>query len=255
MSGVPIQRKISNVIPLPGVGEIESVVKGLINAVQIAGCEGAQCDSLAKRLDGLASVADSCKELEGFTEMLNQIQDIKSRFELNLKRKLRISTMLRARDRLRAYDNLSHELDILIEKTQFKLSTNMLTGSRAQSSRRLIEQNFDTIRECDISFDDTEFPSWTRPSGWLVRTGEKVTYLPDPVITHYRFGRLGMLRVTYVSFSTHADYAAAERRTEEELRQLSRMRHPNVAMIAGVTKGYDGLNGFVVAAGIAFCFL
>lgn len=72
-----------------------------------------------------------------------------------------------------------------------------------------------------------------------------------PVVTQYRLGSLGKLRVTYVTFSAHQDHAIATETAEEDLKFLSRIRHPNVATIAGITRGYDGLNGFVVAmAGI-----
>ncbi|KAF8602132.1 hypothetical protein BDV93DRAFT_607756 [Ceratobasidium sp. AG-I] len=155
--------------------------------------------------------------------------------------------MLRAQNRLRAYDSLSRELTELMEKAQLQVSTNMLIEARAQSKKRSVEQNFETIRECDISYDDKESPTWTPSFSRQISEAGIFTYEPDPTIAHYRLGRLGKLRVTYASFSARSDHVTAVERAEEELKQLSRVRHPNVAVVVGVTKGYDGLNGFVVA--------
>ncbi|KAF8602129.1 hypothetical protein BDV93DRAFT_524318 [Ceratobasidium sp. AG-I] len=112
------QRRISNVIPLPGVHEIESVVTGLINAVKATGYEKDQCESLARRLDSLIAVTDACKEHADFAELLNLLQDVKSRFETKLKHKSKLPGVLRVQDRLRAYEHLSSELTELVERAQ-----------------------------------------------------------------------------------------------------------------------------------------
>ncbi|KAF8602133.1 hypothetical protein BDV93DRAFT_220971 [Ceratobasidium sp. AG-I] len=90
MSKVSTKNRITNVIPLPGVDEIESA-----------------CDSLARRLDSLIKVANTCKKQEDFTEILSQLQDVKSRFETRLKHKSRLPGIIHAQDRLRAYEDLS----------------------------------------------------------------------------------------------------------------------------------------------------
>lgn len=241
---------LANASLWPGVSEIEGIVKGLIDRMKVAGYANDQCESLVRRIDGLIAVADICKGLDRFTEILNQIQDIKSRFEAKLKRKSGLPSILRARDRLQVYEDLSCELTDLLETSQLQLVTinrKILIEGRVQSCSTPIIQNFEIIRECDIVFHDTESPTWTPSSQILVRAEGHLTHRPDPIIIQQRLGRLGKLSVTYRSFSAHSDHTTAAERVAEEIRLISRILHPNIAVIAGVTSGYFGLSGFVVA--------
>ena len=133
-------------------------------------------------------------------------------------------------------------------------------------------------------YDDTESPTWNSlPQPIVWKTGEPIVR-PNPVITHHRLGCLGVQRVVCVSFSSRSDHAAKKKVrslsfrarcdinstgqiAEEELKRLSRIkyglsslnqilansmtyvRHHNIAAIIGVTKGCDGLDGFIVAMG------
>ncbi|KAF8602127.1 hypothetical protein BDV93DRAFT_524315 [Ceratobasidium sp. AG-I] len=166
---MPIRRRFVDVLPLPGVGEIERFVKGVIDSIKAAGYENEQCESLVQRLSGLIAIVNTCKEHENFVEILNQLQDVKARFEVKLNCKPRLSAILRAQDRLRAYDDFQRELTDLMEKAQLQLSANILVENREESSKRSIERNIEVLRECDLSFDDTESPTWIpSPRIWYI---------------------------------------------------------------------------------------
>lgn len=224
MPQTSVSRSLINALPLPGVDEIVSVAKGLIARMQAAGCERNQCESLIRRIDGLIAAANVCNGLNGFAEVLGELQAVKSRFETALKAKTKFSEILQAQNRLRAYDNLGRELTELMEKAQLQLSASTHKMLMEQFNKRSIEQNFETIRRCDISFDDTKSPTWA-PS---VHTGSReLIRQPNQVTILYRRGRLGKLRVTYASFIAHSDHAAATEKAEEEVKHLSRINHPN----------------------------
>ncbi|KAF8602075.1 hypothetical protein BDV93DRAFT_509540 [Ceratobasidium sp. AG-I] len=226
---------LTNVLPLTGLGEMTDIVKGTISAVKTVGYEKDQCESLAGRFDSLIAVADTVKDLAEFakilrqvklstTKMLFQLRAMKVGFEKKIGHKSRLSRVLCAHDRLQAYECLSCEVTDLMERFQFI-----------------------TIDAYKLSYEDQG--TLTQPSRLCIpSTGTgTIDCRPSPVRITHHFGRLGKLRVVCTSYFSHSDHSAKAEAAEEELKQLSRVRHKNIAAIVGVTKGCDGLDGYVVA--------
>ncbi|KAF8602090.1 hypothetical protein BDV93DRAFT_557861 [Ceratobasidium sp. AG-I] len=240
MSGTLILGQLHNALPLPGVGEMRDVVKGMISH-QANGYEENQCESLCRRFDGLIVIAETCKELENVTEILGELEEMKSRFETNIKRKSRLPGILRAQERLQACESLSRELTDLMERIQFQSSV----SAQISVNQRRIEDNFAIINAPNLLCDEQELYTWSSQSWFPVHTTGTNTYY-HPVLAIHQFGRIGAMRIVYKSFSSSSDHRAKSGMAKEELKDLSRIRHRNVAAIVGVTKGYDGLDGFVV---------
>ncbi|KAF8594754.1 hypothetical protein BDV93DRAFT_529122, partial [Ceratobasidium sp. AG-I] len=219
------RRWLGEVFPLPGVGELESIVKGLINLAKTAGYEKQEVKLLSGRLTGLSSIASAGRNCDAVTQLSSRLSDIKTRFEGELTRKSR-SLILKAEERRRAIDMLHRELDHLIEETQ-------------------VDSWFKPIDACDLVFDDTESPTWVVQPRVLVYEAGEVTLRPSTLVTNCRLGRLGKLRIAYTTFASQSNHLEAVERAEEVLKHLSHAQHPNVAVIVGITKGYDGPSGFV----------
>ncbi|KAF8597402.1 hypothetical protein BDV93DRAFT_610416 [Ceratobasidium sp. AG-I] len=252
MPGPSTIRELTNLLSLPGIGEVGDIVNGLIGLVKAAGYEKDQSESLSKRLSNLIAVANTCEDLENFIEIRGQLQEMKGRFEKKLKRKSRLPTILRAQDRLEAYENLSREITHLMENFQFQQSISIsgrLTEEDHRTNKRRIEENFTTIDAYKLSYDEQESSTWSSRSMIPVRENRVVYFRSSQVITTHRFGRMGALRVVHKSFTSHSHPMDKTKVAEEELKQLSRMKHKNLAAIVGVTNGWDGLDGFVVAMG------
>ncbi|KAF8594632.1 hypothetical protein BDV93DRAFT_565195 [Ceratobasidium sp. AG-I] len=238
MLGTSSRRRLGELIPLPGVGELESIVKGLINLVNAAGYEKEELESLSRRLNRLTSIVGAGRNCDAVTQLSSQLQNIKTRLEAELTRKSRLR-VLKAGDRLRASGMLHRELTELIEETQLRL--------QIANTHSAVEDRFRILNSYDMLFDDMESPTWVFQPYVLTHEARKMAFERSPIVINYRTGRLGTLHVTYKSFSSQSEPLAAVERAEEELKQLSRTLHPNVASIVGITRGYDGLNGFVVA--------
>ncbi|KAF8602070.1 hypothetical protein BDV93DRAFT_524281 [Ceratobasidium sp. AG-I] len=219
--------RLSDALPLPGL-------------LKTIGHEKDQCQALAKRFDRLIAVFDRAKDLEGFAEILSQLQAMKNGFEKKVRHKSRLPKILGAQDRFQAYECLNQEVTELMESRRG-------TEERSLVNKRWIDGNFTTIDAYKLSYGEQE--PFTRSTwSWVPFTVTgAVHYRSSPVHVTQHFGRLGKLRVVYMSFRSHSDHTAKTKTAEEGLKQLSRVRHKNVAAIVGVTKGCDGLDGIVVA--------
>ncbi|KAF8602072.1 hypothetical protein BDV93DRAFT_545494 [Ceratobasidium sp. AG-I] len=251
MSGTFAWGGLFNVLPLPGVSEMRDIVKGMIDLVKMAGYEKDQCDSLARRCDNLIAIAATCKELENITDILNQLQEMKAQFEEKLKPKSKLSKFLQSQDRLEACERLGQELTNLMEVFHFQHS---ISASRKwpnealRAKKQWIEDNFTTIDAYKLSCDEEEFSTWSsQPSIVTQESGTKNYHrIPGPVVITHQLGHIGGLPVLYKSFRSESDYEAKTQMAEQQLKAVSRIRHKNVAAVVGVTKGCDGLDGFVV---------
>ncbi|KAF8602077.1 hypothetical protein BDV93DRAFT_509542 [Ceratobasidium sp. AG-I] len=200
---------LTNVVPLPGVGEMRDIVKGLMNIAKATGYKTDQCESLARRFGGLIAVADTSRGHEDFTEILrqasrfipkstivlaaytalSQLQEMKTRFEKKLAHKSKFSRIYYVQARLQAYENLSRELSEVMESTQSLLAED---GTKKD----------------------------------LMQTEDGLTTIPTGQMAETQLERLS--RVKYGLLSPCPI-------------------HKNVAAIVGVMKGRDGIDGFMVA--------
>ncbi|KAF8602068.1 hypothetical protein BDV93DRAFT_524280, partial [Ceratobasidium sp. AG-I] len=240
---------LTEVLPLPGVGEMRDIMKGVISVVKTVGYEKDQCESLARRFDGLIAVADTVKDLAEFAKILSQLQAMKTGFEKKIGHKSRLSRALCAQDRLQAYECLSREVTDLMESFQFHLLASINRRGieeKPLANKKRIEDNFKTIDAHKLCYEDGPLTQLTRPGVSSVPT-TAIDCHPSPVHVTQHFGRLGKLRVVCTSYFSHSDHTAKVETAEEELKQLLRVRHKNIAAIVGVTKGCDGLDGHVVA--------
>ncbi|KAF8602078.1 hypothetical protein BDV93DRAFT_557849 [Ceratobasidium sp. AG-I] len=241
---------IPNVLPLPGMSEMTSIVKDIIKLAN--GYKKDECESLARRFDSLIAVADTSKELESVSELLSQLQELKSRFEKTVKHKSKLPEIFRAQEKLQACDSLSRELTEILESFQLQHSISVSRRwieEGPPTSRSWIDDNarFSTIDAHQLCYDEQQFSELTSQPSILIHETGAIDNRLGPVAATSLFGSIGTLRVRYTSFSSQSDHDPIEKTkvAEERLKQLSRITHKNIAVVVGVTKGCDGLNGFV----------
>ncbi|KAG8699879.1 hypothetical protein FRC08_005061 [Ceratobasidium sp. 394] len=131
----------------------------------------------------------------------------------------------RVKPNLEAVEDLERQIDTLIKLTELQL---------------VLAQRDDTLKTIEeYKIDDQKIVPRT-PIPWWYR---QKPIRPQSVTTCYRLGRVGKLPVVYVTYSstntTHTD-----KRIRQVLDLYSQCLHPNVAIVAGVTRG-PRLNGVV----------
>ncbi|KAF8594485.1 hypothetical protein BDV93DRAFT_529288 [Ceratobasidium sp. AG-I] len=168
--------------------------------------------------------------------------------ESGLKRKLPAS-FARAQHQLEVLDTARGQINDLITDALLQLSVAREMESSNQTRKRRFEENLRVIPEYEIVNQEVVRSVKTRSMLGSQMAGpsfEMAGDSEDSVTICHRTGYFGNLRVSYRTFSSSSD-DAAEERAEMELKVLSKALHPSVATLVGVTKGYYGLNGVVMA--------
>ncbi|KAG8701255.1 hypothetical protein FRC09_005475 [Ceratobasidium sp. 395] len=141
----------------------------------------------------------------------------------------------------RLLDNLNREIDRIVEMTLLRLALR-----QTQSNKHNPIDNFQVISAHEITdkapvydtmYWDPPVPA-SKSISWLLTSGR-------PVVTSSAWrAHLGKAPVIYKTFSSRSDSIVAAK--------VLSLKHPNIASVIGVTKGYDGLNGYALAAGKLF---
>ncbi|KAF8594488.1 hypothetical protein BDV93DRAFT_515743 [Ceratobasidium sp. AG-I] len=243
-------RSFRGLVPLPGMGELEGAVKSLIDVLKSSGYNNKQCDLVANRFERLLRILRPAEQLEGVQSALRQLAEIKDTMETGLKRKLPAGTA-GAQHRLEVLDTARSQINELMTDTLLQLSVDREVESSNQTQIKQFEGNLEVIPEYKIVKQELVQSITTRMTLSCQAVGptfETVGNSECSVTICRRIGYFGNLRVSYRTFSSPSDDAAAQR-VKMELKVLSKALHPSVAVLVGVTKGYHGLNGVISAMG------
>ncbi|KAG8743029.1 hypothetical protein FRC10_000480 [Ceratobasidium sp. 414] len=203
--------------PLPGLAEVGGAMKALIGSMKAGGSESEECTLLMERIENLLGVAqdfDDSRHPE-LADMLGGPQmTVDSRQLCELKDKFeteskRQSGILGAERRQSMLDRLACKVGGIVEATSLRIQLR-----QAEEGSNPID-NFPMVGAHEIT-EQTILYKGTRG---LEHALEHVA----------RFGRLG------------------ESVCDSPVTSVT--RHPNFATVIGITKGYSGLNGYVVTAG------
>ncbi|KAG8717517.1 hypothetical protein FRC09_014148 [Ceratobasidium sp. 395] len=241
---VRLSRGAANV-PLPGFAELGDMMKELVEDWKTADHKNNELVWLTTRLEDLCSVIIEfdMAEYPDVFDAWRKFNELKDSLAEGFKCRLSLG-IHSAEQKQRLLDGLNHEIDRVVEMTLLRLAL-----GQAQSSKHNPIENFQVIYAHEIT-DQIPVYSTVCLNG-PIPASEKISWplAPDrPVVTSStRRARLGKASVMYKTFNSRSDSGLAAKVAEVELKHLSRCLHPNVAKIVGVTKGYDGLNGYVVA--------
>ncbi|KAG9075836.1 hypothetical protein FS749_012459, partial [Ceratobasidium sp. UAMH 11750] len=234
-------------IPLPGFAELQHGVRGLIDSVRTQGYNDEQCTLLLTRVERLLDVLQEFSEPQyfDFTEISRKLLEIKEIFENESKRQFRIG-ILGAEQRQCLLDNLRDEVNGLVEETQLRML------SRSVQTKSSPIDNFPTIYAHEITKQELLSRSTLpgRPTLKHIDQPSEPGVNPDgAVVVSTHHGQLGKLSVVYKTYCSNSYNGNASKVAEEELKRLSSSIHENIASVIGITKGYYGVNGFIVAMG------
>ncbi|KAF8598004.1 hypothetical protein BDV93DRAFT_610103 [Ceratobasidium sp. AG-I] len=230
-------KSLVNLVPLPGISEFGNVVRSLIRCSKDLSQTSDKQDALIRRLEGLTSCA---KHLEDLSELNSQLLEIKSQLEVTLKSSSR-SRLFQAQRKLAAWEELNLKVDRVVELTLLRLAAQSLNTQVEQNPSPWIANQLPVIPRYEIT-DQVEIP---RRSDYSRELSSHSISSYEPITSSCRFGQWGKLSVTYKTIASRSD-SAVSHLVEEEINYVSRSLHQHVAVVAGVTQGYGGLNGFVV---------
>ncbi|KAF8601114.1 hypothetical protein BDV93DRAFT_558792 [Ceratobasidium sp. AG-I] len=111
-------RRIGEVLPLPGLLELEGIIRGLIRRSKELKYEENKQASIAARLE---SLIDCAKRLPDLSELSSQLDDIKSQLEELLKFNPRFR-ITQAQRKFAAWEKLDRQIDRAVELTLLRLA-------------------------------------------------------------------------------------------------------------------------------------
>ncbi|KAG8790570.1 hypothetical protein FRC12_011536 [Ceratobasidium sp. 428] len=231
-------------VSLPGFVELGDMVKELVEDWKADHNDG-ELAWLTTRLEDLCSLIHEFDMAEhpDISNVSRKFHELKD--SLAEKSKPRPRSGMRSTERKqRLLDNLNREIDRIVEMTLLRLAL-----AQARSSEHNLIDNFQVISAHEIT-DQIPVYHTMYPDPLVLSSKKNSWPLPSnrPVIVSSRQARLGRASVIYKTFRSPSDSGVAAKAAEAELKHISRCLHPNVASVIGVTKGYDGLNGYVVTA-------
>ncbi|KAF8608869.1 hypothetical protein BDV93DRAFT_602750 [Ceratobasidium sp. AG-I] len=242
-------RPLSTILPLPGVSEIEDIVRSLIRGLKDLKYEDEKQALLAARLENLIGCA---RQLDNRGELNSQLCDINSLFEAATKRTSRLGVS-RVQRKLALWDELDSKINRIVETSMLQLVAQQqhqierLTARPSENklpvipSYEITEQVQHPPRRACICIYIDLFLHGREP-----RMPREPCISCEPFTISHGTGRLGKLSVTYKRFAPRSDVSASSF-VEEELAYMSRIIHPNVTALVGVMQGYLGLDGYIVA--------
>ncbi|KAG8725289.1 hypothetical protein FRC09_003573 [Ceratobasidium sp. 395] len=232
-------------VSLPGFAELGDTVKELVEDWKIADHNDEEIAWLATRLEDLCSLIREFDAAEhpDVSDASRKFHELKDSLAERLKCRPR-SGIHGAEQQQHWLDNLNREIGQVVEMTLLRLAL-----VQAQSNKRGPMDNFQVISAHEIT-DQTLVHEETHQTSLTALNGHESWPLPPDrsVVVSIRQGRLGKVPVMYKTFYSPSDNGAAAKVAEAELKYLSRCLHPNITSTIGITKGYDGLNGYLVSA-------
>ncbi|KAF8594573.1 hypothetical protein BDV93DRAFT_529250 [Ceratobasidium sp. AG-I] len=223
--------RIANLIPIPGVVELEGVAKGFIALLKDDDDYTTKGKDLMEQLESMTKWACGMDNLADFTSDLRKIQeDLKA---ANKSKSQQRKLMIR--------DELATKLQQKMLFTTLNLvaqSHKALTEQTAGLShqRKLIESHQIT--------NDAEIHTKIWPEPWYHGMYPAL----KPVKATLRSGRFKKMEVSYLTFDEDSE-GTAHKLVEEQVKYICQLKHVNVAKFVGVTEGFSGLDGIVVAMG------
>ncbi|KAG9094434.1 hypothetical protein FS749_012487 [Ceratobasidium sp. UAMH 11750] len=199
------------------------------------------------RLSLIVEAADVTQHLE-LLEISSHLNMIKDRFEKENKNRFRPGVPS-AEQRLQAFADLRQEINDFVNNAQLR----MLMQIRESSSKTALIDKVPVIAEYQVTDQVLmyEGPYETVDMDYLRRRYKQIGNGEQgrpAVRVNTRRGRYGNLPVIYKTYSSHSNDGAAAKIAEDQLKCISRVLHPNIANLVGITQGYYGINGVVVTA-------
>ncbi|KAF8602788.1 hypothetical protein BDV93DRAFT_509057 [Ceratobasidium sp. AG-I] len=225
---------MSSIIPLPGIGGLESVVKGLISQLKDEVDYHNNGAALMEQLESISLWAGNMNNLTEFTSELQETQ-----------RQLRAVNKSKSRQRkLMIWDELSMRLNQKMLSATLKLVAQLpktlyeqAAGTSRQHQRQLqIVQSYQIINEAKV-----------HSRAWPKHLERHPTLNLKPVKITLRSGQFGKTAVSYLTFDE--DSEDTTHAAKEQIKCIRQLNHVNVAKFVGVTEGYNGMNDVVVATG------
>lgn len=235
--------KISNVIPLPGVSELQDLAQGFFRRLRDVEVEYDKRAALASQLDSLIKCAG---DIDDLPELNAQLTEIQRRFETTEALRCRIG-LRQAQYKLKIWDELKVKLDEAIQVNTLKV----VAQTRKDVTNLLVARSYTPKVDIAPAYEITSQVEISQAI-WPEDLTKRIIEPPERVKTILRSGKYKHLSVTYRTF------VADSKRTTHELveraaQRISVLLHVNVATLVGLTEGYHGLNGIIfVAPGIDY---
>lgn len=122
--------RIKNIVPLPGISELEDIARGLVRRLKELKYEDEKQASLGARLTRLI---DCAKQLDDVIELKIELGKIQGRFEAAVKSSSRMGILL-AQRKLGLWEELDVKLNQIIETTTLRaLATDWKMGGEQAS--------------------------------------------------------------------------------------------------------------------------
>ncbi|KAF8602816.1 hypothetical protein BDV93DRAFT_557288 [Ceratobasidium sp. AG-I] len=185
--------RIANLIPLPGVGDLESIAKTLIALLKNEGVDTNKGAALTELLESMTEWASKIEKLAEFTTELHKIQT---------DRKAASTSKSRQR-KLAIWDDLTAELQQKMMCTTLNLVAQLHEARTEQAVSRPHEHEIiDSYRIANDVERHTRI--WPEPKH------QEYYHTLKPVRITLRSGRLGKMAVSYLTFTEVSDGAAHE---------------------------------------------
>ncbi|KAF8602815.1 hypothetical protein BDV93DRAFT_523906 [Ceratobasidium sp. AG-I] len=221
---------MSDVLPLPGVSELESAGRGLLRLLKYADIEHDKRATLSRRLESLIRRAN---ELQNLPELTSQLLEIQKQFEVVDTSKSRLGIRV-AQRKLAIWDELKAKLDETMEINLLDLLVQTRKEAYAPTNEHKIIPSYKITNEVKV------------PMGTIDDFGARYHFPVAKILKKtVRAGRFMKRSVAYLTFAADLD-CITHQLVEDELKPLFQLQHMNVAKFLGVTQGHSGLNGIVV---------
>ncbi|KAF8604866.1 hypothetical protein BDV93DRAFT_522168 [Ceratobasidium sp. AG-I] len=187
---------LKELLPLPGISELEGIVRGLIQRSKDLSYEEDKRLELAARLENLIGCA---KQLDDLSELSKTLGDIQNRLESVLKSNSRLG-IHQARRKIAAWEELNRRLDRVMEVTLLQLVAKPRNTRIKHDALECYNNKLPVIPACEIVGQVEIFAQ----GFYGLHDGE---YYPQnrrlyrDVASRCRSGRFGKLSVTYKTFN------------------------------------------------------
>ncbi|KAF8593593.1 hypothetical protein BDV93DRAFT_549489 [Ceratobasidium sp. AG-I] len=242
--------RINNILPLPGISELEALAQEFLNHLKDVEFERDKRAALARRLQCLVDHAKTLGIPAGLIRVVIQLLEIQARFQAAGTSGSRLG-IRNSQRKLAIWDDLSARLDEIMEMNILSLTQTQQTQTQQAQTEQLTQMNkaiTGSLRQRVKVIDGYRVTNQVEIRRGSVCKPEfnLSTQRYETVRTTLRAGQLGNLSVAYITFAADS-WNVAHEFVEQELDHISRSLHMNIAQLVGVTESYHGLNGIIVA--------
>ncbi|QRV98454.1 hypothetical protein RhiJN_26473 [Ceratobasidium sp. AG-Ba] len=248
----------ASTLPLPGLGDIKTVIEGIASLLQTSPFERSRCSALAFKVRSLSSMVDDMEELEldYIEDVTNELLAIKQDFSIALAP--RSSSLRRADEMIEALELLNMRTDTIIKMIEAKLKLETAISNKYKA--------YGEIKTHEVSEQVlVPFERRSCPCGDIIEYQD--TNSRGGVIESRFTGHVGNIPVLYTRYSavraSDAEKVFAgiphwpqklphdfrpDKMERARIDWHERYMHPNLARIFGVTPGIR-LKGVVLTTG------